>query len=463
VDIRQLGEKEKTLAKKVKIPKSKAGLQRPVDKHHALLRIEEENAWIRSLNRELAKTFCALVTRGDSVTVEKTAGVLVWGTYAGEPENTGTIILDLKPDGRFKLVPVDTTPNSLLTQVAHFVGRQGSLTSKEGRHGLIFRGELRNPGEPIETNATAQEPEPEVSPAKEKALAETVKIPESKERLKRPVDKRHALLRIEKENAWIRSLNRELAETFCALVTRGDPVIVEKTAGVLVWGTYAGEPENTGTIILDRKPDGRFKLIPRGITPDSLLTEVAHLVGRDGSVTSKEGQHGLIFRGELRNPGEPIETESEVAPAAEAPAGGFEKITGADAIAAIGQKVTLEFIDRGVKVRIRGKQADCEKTAKRIVQGRPTLASQQGAKYMIEGNLNKSFLRTGTNQQGPDANGVYTRVNGSESTFTALGENLTAVRAACLTSCKESTIFTIVVNDRSTGHIVISSGRRGLM
>ncbi|MHC4570152.1 MAG: hypothetical protein ACYTE3_30905 [Planctomycetota bacterium] len=48
----------------MKIPKSKAGLKRPVDKRHALLRIEKDNAWIRSLNRQLAETFCALVTRG---------------------------------------------------------------------------------------------------------------------------------------------------------------------------------------------------------------------------------------------------------------------------------------------------------------------------------------------------------------------------------------------------------------
>ncbi|MHC4330739.1 MAG: hypothetical protein ACYSWW_21755, partial [Planctomycetota bacterium] len=67
----------------MKIPKSKAGLKRPVDKRHAFLRIEKENAWIRSLNREFAETFCALVTRGDPVTVAKTAGVMVWGTYAG--------------------------------------------------------------------------------------------------------------------------------------------------------------------------------------------------------------------------------------------------------------------------------------------------------------------------------------------------------------------------------------------
>jgi len=282
-----------------------------------------------------------------------------------------------------------------------------------------------------------------------------VKIPKSKAQLKRPVEKRHALLQIEKENAWVRSLNRELAETFCALVTRGDPVTAVRTAGVIVWGTYAGEPEKTGTIILDHKPDGRFKLVHLGITPNSLLTQVAHFVGRHGSVTSEEGQHGLIFRGELRNPGEPIETEAtakesepEVAPAAEAPTGGFEKITGADAIAAIGH---------------RGKQADCEKTAKRILKGSPTVASQQGAKYMIEGNLNKSFLRKGANQQGPDANGVYTREDGSERTFTAVGENLTAVQAACLTGCKENTMFTIVVNDRSAGHFVISSGRRRLL
>ncbi|MFC1636325.1 hypothetical protein ACFL5Z_15960 [Planctomycetota bacterium] len=451
----------------VKIPKSKAGLKRPVDKRHALLRIEKENVWIRSLNRELGETFCSLITRGDPVTVEKTAGVLVWGTYAGEPEETGTIILDRKPNGRFKLVPRDITPNSLLRQVAHFIGRQGSVTSEEGKHGLIFRGELRNPGESIETEATAQEPEPEVTPAREKAPADTVEIPKSDAKLKRPADERHAILRIEKENAWIRALNRELAETFCALVTRGVPVTVAKTAGVLVWGTYAGEPKQTGTLILDRKPDGRFKLVPLDITPNSLLTQVAHLVGRQGSVASEEGKHGLIFRGELRNP-EPTETEATAQePGSEALPGGFEKITGADAIAAIGQKVTMEFMDHGVKVRIRGRQADCEKTAKRIIKGTPTVASQQGAKYMIEGNLSKSFrksfLRKGADQQAPDANGVYTREDGSEHTFTAFGENLTAVQAACLTGCKEDTMFTIVVNDRSAGHVVISSGRRGLV
>jgi len=288
-----------------------------------------------------------------------------------------------------------------------------------------------------------------------------VKIPKSKAGLKRPVDKRHALLRIEREDAWIRSLDRELAETFCTLVTRGDPVTVAKTVGVMAWGTYAGGPEQTGTIILDHKPDGSFKLVPLDTTPDSLLTQVAHFIGRNGSVTSEEGKHGLVFRGELRKP-EPIELESEVAPTAETPTGEFEKITGADAIAAIGQKVTLDIIDRGVKVRIRGKKADCEETAKHIIKGRPTLASQQGAKYMIEGNLNKSFLRKGANQ-GPDTNGVYTRDNGLERTFTAFGENLTAVQAACLTGCKEGTMFTIVVNDRSTGHIVFSSGKRRLV
>ena len=113
-------------------------------------------------------------------------------------------------------------------------------------------------------------------------------------------------------------------------------------------------------------------------------------------------------------------------------------ITGDDAIAAIGQKVTMEFLERGVKVRIRGKKAECEKTAKHILKGAPTVASEQGAKYMIEGNLTKSFLRKGANQEGPDANGVCTREDGSERTFTAFGENLTAVQAACLTGCKEA-------------------------
>ena len=302
---------------------------------------------------------------------------------------------------------------------------------------------------------------------KEKTLTEKGKIPKSKAALMRPLSERHAFLLIEKDNAWITSRNRELAETFCTLVTRGDPVTVVKAGRVIVWGVYAGEPQETGTIILDRKPDGRFKLIPLSVTPKTLLTRVAHFVGRPGSMTSEEGQDGLVFRGELRSPGEPLATEAtapepppEVAPAAQAPAGGFEKITGADAIAAIGQKVSLEFIESGIKIRIRGKQADCEKIAKRLLKGSPTVASEQGAKYMIEGDLNKSFLKKGANQQGPDAQGVYTRDDGSERTFTAFGDNLTAVQAACRAGCREDTIFTIVAKDRSAGQIVISSGKR---
>jgi hypothetical protein len=298
---------------------------------------------------------------------------------------------------------------------------------------------------------------------KEKVLAEKVKIPKSKAALQRPLSERHAFLLIEKDNAWITSCNRELAETFGRLVTRGDPVIVVKPGRVIVWGIYAGEPEETGTVILDRKPDGRFKLVPQSVTPHRLLMHVAQFVGRPGSVTSEEGQHGLVYRGELRQPGEPRETQEpqpEVVPAAQAPAGGFEKITGADAITALGQKVTIELIEKGVKVRIRGKQADCEKMAKRIVKGSPTEASEQGAKYMIEGNLSKSFLRKGPNQQGPDAHGVYTRDDSAERTFTAFGENLTAVQAACRTGCTQDSMFTIVVNDRSAGQFVISSGKR---
>jgi hypothetical protein len=58
---------------------------------------------------------------------------------------------------------------------------------------------------------------------------------------------------------------------------------------------------------------------------------------------------------------------------------------------------------------------------------------------------------------------VYTREDGSERTFTAFGENLTAVQAACLTGCRQDSMFTIVVNDRSAGQFVISSGKRPLL
>jgi hypothetical protein len=348
--------------------------------------------------------------------------------------------------------------------VAHFVGRPGTVTSKEGKRGPIFRGELRTPGEPVEPEAKVPQPQPETAPAREKTASETVEIPKSKAALQRPVDKRHALLRIEKENAWVRSLDRELAKTFCTLLTRDEPVTVARSAGVVAWGIYAGEPEQTGTLILDRKSDGRFKLVPLSTTPNSLLTQVAHFIGREDTVKSEEGQHGLIFRGKLRNPAESAETEATTEEAgSDAPPEEFEKITGTDAVAAIGQKVTMEFMDRGVKVRIQGRRKDCEETAKRIIKGTPTAATQKGAKYLIEGNLIKPYLRKGANQQGPDANGVCTREDASERSVTAFGENLTAVQAACATGCKEGTMFTIVVNDRSAGHVVISSGRRRLL
>jgi hypothetical protein len=348
------------------------------------------------------------------------------------------------------------------------VGREGSVSGEEGKHGRVFRGQMRKPNGSIGTEATALEAESEVGADEEKA--KNGKIPKSKGPLQRPVDKRHALLRVEGKNAWIRSLDRELAETFCALVTEGVPVTGVRRAGVVSWGIYAGQPDRTGTILLDRKSDGRFKLVPLDDAADELLEEVARLVGREGSVSGEEGKHGRVLRGEMRKPDEAARTqgtgaasEAEGAPGNEARAGEFETITGEDAIAAIGQKVAMEFIERGIKILIRGKQADCEMTAKRILKGSPTVASQQGAKYMIEGNLSKSYLRKGAHQQGPDANGVCTREDGPERSVTAFGENLRAVEAACLTGCKKETMFTIVVNDRSTGYVVISSGRRRMV
>jgi len=299
----------------------------------------------------------------------------------------------------------------------------------------------------------------------------TAKIPKSKEKLQRPVDRHHALARIEEKSFWVTSRNRELAELLAALISRDEPVTVQKHGGVVVWGSYAGALEKDGTIVLDRKPDGRFKLVPIDTTPHSLLEEVAHIVGRDDTVVSEEGRHGLIFRGVMRSADERATAEPATpsggdelgggpAGTEQASEGSFELVTAADAIAAIKQKVSLEFIEMGVKVRVRGKQRDCEAVAKQIIKARPTVASQQGAKYMIEGNLNKPFVTKGANQQGPDANGVTTREDASERAFTAFGENLTAVQAAANDGCKEGTIYTIVVNDRSKGYVVICSGKR---
>ncbi|HOV77952.1 MAG TPA: hypothetical protein PLS24_07975, partial [Sedimentisphaerales bacterium] len=109
------------MTKKVKIPQSQAGLKRPLHERHAFLRIEKNNAWITSPNRELAETFGSLIMQGDPVTVVKTGRVIVWGIYAGEPEETGEMIFDRKPDGRFKLVPLENTPSRLLARVAELV------------------------------------------------------------------------------------------------------------------------------------------------------------------------------------------------------------------------------------------------------------------------------------------------------------------------------------------------------
>ncbi len=75
-------------------------------------------------------------------------------------------------------------------------------------------------------------------------------------------------------------------------------------------------------------------------------------------------------------------------------------------------------------------------------------------------SIYRSFLHKGANQQGPDANGVYTGADESERSFTAFGENLPVAQAACRTGCRQDSMFTIVVNDRSAGQFMISSGRR---
>lgn len=118
-------------AENVKIPKSKAGLQRPLNDRHAFLLIEQDNVWITSCNRELAETFAALVMRGNPVTVVKTGRVIVWGIYAGQPQESGSMVLDRKSDGRFKLIPLSDTPKSLLTRIAQLVGRPGTMTSED--------------------------------------------------------------------------------------------------------------------------------------------------------------------------------------------------------------------------------------------------------------------------------------------------------------------------------------------
>lgn len=297
-------------------------------------------------------------------------------------------------------------------------------------------------------------------------MSETAKIPKSKEKLQRPTNERHALARIESDSVWVTSRNRELAEHVAALVTSLPPVTVSKSSGVIVWGHYCGSLQKDGTLVLDRKSDGRFKLLALDTTPYSLLEEMAHLVGIDGTVTSKEGRHGLVYRGIMRSADESIAGEVALSGSiaggsiADGVAEAFEDITGLDAAEAIRQKVSLEFLEAGVKVRIRGKQKDCEAMAATIVNGSPTVSSQQGAKYMIEGNLHKSYLKKGPNQQGPNDHGVYMRDNLSERTFTAFGENLPAVLAACKTGAKEESIFSIVINDRSAGFLVISSGKR---
>lgn len=296
-----------------------------------------------------------------------------------------------------------------------------------------------------------------------------MRIPKPTGKLQRPSDQRHALALIEGENVWITSRNRELAELLGTLISDGQPLTVEKPKGVIVWGSYGGQLRKDGSVVLDRKPDGRFKLVALDLTPDSLLQELSARVGRAGSLSSEEGRHGLVYRGVMRTPDEryqdkpsvPFEDTPDDMPPAEQGAGEtYERVTGEAAQEAIGQKVALEFLELGVKVRIRGKRAECEAVAERILKGRPTCASQQGAKYMIEGNIAKPFLRKGANQQGPNASGVWTREDSSERTFTAFGENLPAVQAACENGCKDNSMFTIVVNDRSKGYFVIAAGKR---
>ncbi len=260
------------------------------------------------------------------------------------------------------------------------------------------------------------------------------------------------------DSAWTTSVARALAGELAEVHV--------KTHYTRVHGPIGEGDGLAGELVIQRRTEGTFKMVPHGDVPRELLDVCARVLALPGTVRFEDQKGVPIARGTFRG-GSATEAaashhairlaeEEEPEPERTAAGGVFTEIIGPDqARETLRQKVVMTFLESGVKVRMIGRKADCESLAKAIIAGSPTLTTPKGAKFQIEGNLKRAFFEKAAGTTHPDADGVRTRDDPSGRTFSAFGENLLAVQAATEAKCRAGTVVTIVVGNR-----ILSAGTR---
>jgi len=301
-----------------------------------------------------------------------------------------------------------------------------------------------------------------------------------------PVNDTDVLIRIEGKRIVATGRKGEWVKLVGGALAKGEPHTFTKKSYTAVVTRHTLPERVEAEVVVQKKSEGKFKVAAHGHTSAKIVRMVAEAIGEPATITEEE-QHGKpVARGVRKGytpggrsktkvgikvvaladenedhrlqagatPEDRLESRSH---SAEAPAkvDHGPVVSGEEARAALKQTCTIVYLEGGIKVRIVGKKADAEAVCGKIIAGSPTLTTPKGSKFQIEGNLKKSYSEKSSGITPPDAQGVRTRDDPKERTFSAWGDNLAPVKAAAEAQCREGTVFTVVIATR-----IVAAGTR---
>lgn len=287
-----------------------------------------------------------------------------------------------------------------------------------------------------------------------------------------PANDTDVLIRFEGKRMVATGRKGEWVKLVGGALCKGEPHTFTKKA-YTAYVTRHTLPEHVeAEVVVQKKPEGKFKVAGHGDTSAKVVRQVAEAIGESATITEEEQRGKPVARGTLKGhaPGGRSKTkmgikvvaladDDDAAPtvgtaeAAKVDAGPV--VAGDEARAVLKQTCIIGYLEGGIKVRIVGKRADAEAVCNKIIAGSPTLTTPKGSKYQIEGNLKKSYSEKSSGISAPDAQGVRTRDDPKERTYSAWGDNLGPVRAAAEAKCREGTVFTVVIATR-----IVAAGTR---
>lgn len=286
-----------------------------------------------------------------------------------------------------------------------------------------------------------------------------------------PVNDTDVLIRFEGKRLVATGRKGEWVRLVGGALSRSEPHTFTKKKYTAVVTRHALPEPLEAEVVVQKKSDGRFKVAAHGETTARVVRLVAEAVGEPSTITQEEQRHKPVARGVLKGhtPGGKSRTRTGIkvvaladdedavlhASGVAASADVGPVVSGEEARAALKQTCSMIYLEGGIKVRIIGKQKDAEAVCRKIIAGSPTLTTPKGSKYQIEGNLKKAYSEKSSGIGPPNAQGVRTRDDPRERTFSAWGDNLGPVLAAAEAGCKPGTVYTVVIANR-----IVAAGTR---